>query len=82
MISSEEDKQKSIDRLVEAINKTYNRPGNLIWRGFLIGLASGLGATLGVAIVLTLAGFLLGKLGGLPWIGQFFMDAAQNLPNR
>lgn len=60
-----------IERLTAAIEKTYHNPRVLIWRGFLIGLASGLGATIGVAIVLALLGLFVREFGGLPVIGQW-----------
>ncbi|MEK7548324.1 MAG: DUF5665 domain-containing protein [Patescibacteria group bacterium] len=80
MVESERDKDKHIQRLVEAIDRTYHHTGLLVWRGFLIGLASGLGATLGVAIVVAGAGILLRQLGGLPWIGQYLLNAVEFLP--
>ena len=44
----------------------------LFYKNFIGGIAWGLGATLGVALVLALLGSLLRFLGGLPIIGQFF----------
>jgi len=50
--------------------------GETNWRifskNFLAGLAWGLGATLGVVLVLSLLGYLLRLLGGLPIVGGFF----------
>ncbi len=70
---------ESLDRLVRAVDKAYHHPGPLVWRGFLIGLASGLGATIGVALVLALFGFLLRELGGLPFIGDWLQGVGDNL---
>lgn len=72
--------QKSIDYLVAAIEKAYLKPGQLMWRSFLSGLLSGLGATLGVAIVLALSAFLIHYLGGLPVIGNWISNVGQYLP--
>lgn len=79
---SEQEKQKHVERLIRAIDKTYHHPGYLMWRGFLIGLASGLGATIGVAIVLALSGFILRELGGLPVVGDWLNSIRSSLPGR
>lgn len=66
----QQEKDKILDRLVISIEKTYHHPGRLILRGFLIGLASGIGGTLGIALVIILLTLLVGKLGGIPVIGE------------
>lgn len=74
--------QKRIERLINAIDYAYHHPGALFWRGFLGGLASGLGATVGVAIVLTVLAFLLREFGGLPVIGDWLNAVDKALPTR
>ncbi len=74
--------QKVLDGLITAIDKAYNHPKQLMWRSFIMGLLSGLGATVGVAIVITLLGFIIRHLGGLPGIGQWLLDVQQALPSR
>lgn len=44
--------EKIINRLTRAVNLAYNSPGRLFWRGLLWGLGRGLGATLGLAMIL------------------------------
>lgn len=78
---NDKEKADKLDQLVNIIDKTYHHPGNLMWRSFVSGLLSGLGATIGVAVVLTLLGYLLRHLGGLPVIGQWLNDASQILPS-
>ncbi len=48
-------------------------PGKLLWTNFLIGLARGLGSTVGLAIILTALAFLVQKLVllNLPVISDF-----------
>lgn len=77
-----DEEKKAIEALVRAIHVVYHEPKHLIWRSFLVGLVSGLGATLGVAIIFTLLGFILRELGGLPGIGQYFLDVQSILPGR
>lgn len=79
--SMDEKSQANLERLLRAIEKIYHTPGYLLWRSFIAGLASGLGATIGAAIVLALIGFLIRELGGLPIIGQWLTDVGRILPN-
>ncbi len=70
----------SLDNLVSAIDKAYHQPKELAKRSFLYGLMSGLGATIGVAIVLALLAYLIRVLGGLPVIGQWLNELGRILP--
>lgn len=81
MTPNEKEGMKNLDRLVSAIDRAYHHPGPLVWRGFLIGLASGLGATIGVAVVLAIVGFILRELGGVPVVGQW-LQGVSNTINR
>jgi chromate transport protein ChrA len=78
----EQDSQKLISQLVNSIDKAYHRTGLLMWRSFLMGLMSGLGATVGVAIVITVIGLLIKEFGGLPVVGQWLGELKIVLPNR
>jgi len=50
-------------------------------RYFCLGVCYGLGATIGVAIVIALVGVALRSLGGLPVIGEWLNGLSQNLQN-
>jgi len=76
-----EREEKQIDMLITAIDKAYHKTSYLVWRSFLIGLASGLGATLGVALLLGLIGYVLRELGGLPFVGNWINNFSTTLPN-
>lgn len=82
MSATEEDKIKSINGLIAAIDKAYHNPGKLATRGFLMGLMSGLGATVGVAIVVGVLGLLIRQFGGLPVIGDWLNELGRILPGR
>ena len=82
MDPTDEQKEKSINNLVAAIDKAYHKPGQLAWRGFLLGLMSGLGATVGVAIVLAVIGLVIRQFGGLPVVGEWLNDLGRILPKR
>lgn len=81
MDNRHEREEKQIDMLIAAIDKAYHKTSYLVWRSFLTGLASGLGATLGVALLLTLIGYLLRELGGVPFIGNWINNFNTSLPN-
>lgn len=82
MSVTEEEKIKSIEGLISAIDKAYHNPGKLAARGFLMGLMSGLGATVGVAIVVGILGLLIRQFGGLPVIGDWLNELGRILPKR
>jgi len=61
----EEPSDATINRLVLALDRAYHRPGLLLWRSFLQGVMTGVGATVGTAIVLSVAAFTFSAIGGL-----------------
>ena len=77
-----DNKSQHVERLIAAIYKTYHPPGYLAWRGFLVGLASGLGATVGVAVIVGIVGLLMRQFGGLPIIGDWLNGLGRILPGR
>ncbi len=49
----------------------YRHPWQLLWINFLAGLARGVGLTIGTALFLALAAYVLGKFITLPLIGEY-----------
>lgn len=47
---------------------------NIFATNFLGGIAWGLGATVGLAIIITVSGFLISKLNLVPIVGSFLAD--------
>jgi len=82
MEPEEKELERHLKALTTAIQQTYGTTRALVWRSFLSGLMSGLGATIGVAIILALIGFLIRHFGGLPVIGQWLGDIGKFLPTR
>ena len=64
-------KDLALGAFAQAIEKYYNSWSTLIARSFVSGLFTALGATVGLAIVITLTGFILEQLGVLPVVGGF-----------
>jgi hypothetical protein len=53
----------------EAVDKKSLK--DIIWHNFLGGISWGLGATIGLSIVLTIVGFILRNVDVIPVIGDF-----------
>lgn len=62
----------SIRAFYNAIEKAYGNWGYLIARSFVSGIFIALGATLGLAILIAIFGYVLGQLEVIPLIGDFF----------
>jgi len=75
-----EGRDKLLERLLVSVDRAYHQPKLLIWRGFLIGLASGAGGIIGAALVIALIGLLIRVFGGLPVIGEWLVNVGQKLP--
>jgi len=57
--------EASVDKLVDALDRAYHRPGLLAWRAFMQGFMSAIGATIGTVVILFAIGLLLHLLGGV-----------------
>ena len=58
------DEQKTIDQLIRAVNKTSSSPKRVFWLGVLHGIGSGIGATIGLSILVG-ASIYFFKISGL-----------------
>ena len=47
------------------------KPKHIFINNFLGGIAWGLGATIGLTVVLAVFGFILGKIDFIPFVGDF-----------
>ena len=57
--------EASEDRLIDALDRAYHRPGLMIWRSFLQGFMAGVGASLGTVLFFVVSVYLLNLLGGV-----------------
>lgn len=73
IIMDELDKQnqKTLEHLLKAVDRVYHSPKQIAARSFLSGIFTGLGATVGVSIVIGLITFILNQLQLFPIIGEF-----------
>jgi len=69
----------SIRAFTNAIEKAYGNWGYLIVRSFVSGIFIALGATLGLAILITIIGAILQQMEVVPVIGSFFIRANEFL---
>jgi len=70
-----EEQQKVIEKLIRSIEIGYNSSGRMFWRGFLWGLGRGLGATVGLALVLGLSFYVMKATG----LDETFGNAIKSL---
>ena len=57
--------EASVERLVQALDRAYHRPGLLMWRAFLQGLMTALGLTIGYGLIIIVLAYLIQVHGGL-----------------
>lgn len=57
---------KKVALLLDAVERIHPPLKTLMWRSFLTGIFTGLGATVGVSIILALVTFLLGQVQVIP----------------
>ena len=79
---SEEEKLKIIDNLASAVQSVFVAPKKLYARSFLSGVFSALGATVGLAVIITIVGILVRHFGGLPVIGHWLTALASLFPTK
>ena len=77
--SSEVERLDTIISLLESNSKLSEKT---LLKSFLHGLLTALGATIGFAIFIAVAGWLVGLLGGVPLIGDFFVELGDFLRQR
>ena len=70
---------KAAIAFVRVFERTYGDWKGIAGRSFVSGIFTGLGATVGVAMVLVFAGYILEHLGVLPVVGAFFQRLDQFL---
>jgi len=56
---------------IEPYDRIYRSKKTMLFNNFISGIAWGLGTTLGVAIVLTILGFISEQIKLVPFIGDF-----------
>lgn len=82
-----DDQQKNLDNLVEAISSAgleefieYIRsPWKMLWPNFIAGVARGVGALVGAAVVIAIIGWILTQMVSLPLIGKSLSPYVQQI---
>lgn len=69
----------SFDKLVAAIDRAYHRPWQMLWRSFLQGLMSAIGAAVGWILIITLSGYLFQALGGINLLKPLLQKAQDGI---
>lgn len=76
------DRHRHIEHLVRALEKIYSKPSEIFKRGFLLGLASGMGWIIGATFVVLLLSYLVSRLGGIPFLGDILEKINNAVPTR
>lgn len=72
---------KALEKLAKNVDKLAGGGFGIYCRYFFLGICYGLGASIGVALVVTVIGYALRSLGGLPFVGEWINGLSQNLQN-
>jgi len=62
---------------MQPYEKVERSKKQIIINNFIGGIAWGLGATIGLAVVLALLGFLIGRVDFVPIVGDFFANVLE-----
>ena len=69
--------EASVERLVQALDRAYHRPGLLLWRSFWQGVFTALGAFVGSIAIIGLSSYLFHIYGGFERFVQPGLDKLQ-----
>lgn len=64
-----------IDDYIDLLGNTKRQ----IKGAFIRGIFTGFGAVIGATIIVTFVVWLLGQLGGLPWVGEYLQGASETI---
>lgn len=57
--------EASVERLIQALDRAYHRPAQLMWRSFLQGFMSAIGAAIGTILIFSVIVYVVQAAGGL-----------------
>jgi hypothetical protein len=79
-----DDTINKLEQFTVALDRSYGSMKRLMWRSFVAGLFSALGATIGLAIVLTILAYTIHALQLIPIIGDLIHQShvEQILPGK
>lgn len=64
-----------IDDYIDLLGNTRRQ----IWGSFIRGVFTGVGTVVGATLVVSIIIFILGQLGGLPFIGEYIQGASDTI---
>lgn len=75
---------RKIEILTRSVERVYPHLSTLMWRSFIQGVFIALGSTVGLAIIITIASFILNELRFLPVVSDFLnaVNIQQFFPKR
>ncbi len=76
-----DNENKALETLAKNVEKIARGGMGIYFRYFFLGICYGLGATIGVALVLAVAGYVLRSLGVFSFIGDWINGIKDSLQN-
>jgi hypothetical protein len=73
--------EASIDQLIQALDRAYHRPRLLMWRSFLQGIMTGIGASVGTLLVAGVITYSIHALGGIKLIQPMIDKLQESIVN-
>lgn len=75
-----QNKDTKLEKLLKSLDRVYPSTTQLIWRSFLHGLFTALGATIGLAIIVSIVTYILTQAKFIPY--QYRNEMQQVLPKK
>lgn len=72
---------QTLNRLVLAVEKAYNKPGLLMWRGFCYGFMTAVGATVGTAVIIAISTYAFSFFGGFRYLKDSLSGLGDKVTN-
>ncbi len=83
-MSDSDRRYETLGRQIESMLVTdyielLGNPRRLIWNSFIRGIFAGLGGVIGATVMVGILLYLLGLLGGAPWVGHYLNNLANTI---
>ena len=73
--------EASVDRLIEGLDRAYHQPGRMMWRSFLQGIMTGIGAAIGTILIAVVLTYAIQALGGIKLLDPVISKLQESIVN-
>lgn len=71
----------TLDRLVRAVDRAYNQPAQVMWRGFIYGFMATIGGVVATLVVGFISVYIVSKFGLLNSLKDWISDYSKSVIN-